>query len=58
MSKKKKKKSKKQLLIDSLGKGAREQYLEENPHGYKAVTKKHKNKKKYNRKKLFKISDN
>lgn len=33
-----------------LGAAHREQYLEENPHGYKKSTRVHKNKKKYNRK--------
>lgn len=37
-------------LDAALGNGAREAYLEENPHGFKKVHKVHKNKKKYNRK--------
>lgn len=45
-----KKKDKKKLLIDSLGKGAREAYIQMNPHGFTAVNKVHKNAKKYNRK--------
>lgn len=38
----------------ALGKAHREQYLEENPHGFKAVKKVHKNKQAYNRKKKHK----
>ena len=45
-----KKKDKKTLLIDALGKGAREEYLTENPHGFKSVKKVHKSKKTYSRK--------
>ena len=45
-----KRKDKRTLLVDSLGRGHREQYIEDNPHGFKSVNKKHKNKKKYNRK--------
>lgn len=45
-----KKKDKKEVLIDALGKGAREVYLTENPHGFKVVKKVHKSKKTYNRK--------
>jgi hypothetical protein len=45
-----KKIDKKTLLIDALGKGAREEYLTDNPHGFKAVKKVHKSKKTYNRK--------
>jgi len=45
-----KKKSKTKKLIDILGKGVREIYLEDNPHGYKKTNSIHKNKKKYNRK--------
>lgn len=37
-------------LINSLGNGAREAYLEMNPHGFSSVNKVHKNSKKYNRK--------
>ncbi len=33
-----------------MGKAAREEYLEQNPHGFKWTRKVHKNKKKYNRK--------
>ena len=47
----KKKKTKKQVLIDSMGSGAREAYLQLNPHGFSAVTKVHKSAKNYNRKK-------
>ena len=47
----KKKKIKVDIDLDAaIGKGSREQYLEENPHGYKSVTKVHKSKKKYSRK--------
>jgi hypothetical protein len=42
------------ILIDSLGNGAREAYLEMNPHGFSAVNKVHKNSKKYDRKKSVK----
>lgn len=48
-----------QISIDldsALGLGARLAYLMQNPHGFAAVTKKHKNKKKYNRK--SKLKDN
>jgi hypothetical protein len=45
-----KKKSKIKALIDNLGNGAREAYLQMNPHGFSAVNKVHKNAKKYNRK--------
>jgi len=37
-------------LIDSIGNGVREAYLEMNPHGFTAVNRVHKNSKKYNRK--------
>lgn len=37
-------------LVNSLGNGAREAYLEMNPHGFTCVNKIHKNAKKYNRK--------
>jgi hypothetical protein len=37
-------------LDTAFGKGFRLAYLENNPHGFSATTKKHKNKKKYNRK--------
>lgn len=43
-------KKEKNLIDKSLGNAYREQYLEDNPHGFKAVKKVHKNKKKYNRK--------
>jgi hypothetical protein len=33
-----------------MGRIAREQYLEDNPHGFKRTKKVHKNKKKYSRK--------
>lgn len=39
------------LLVNSLGNGAREAYLELNPHGFSSVNKVHKNTKKYDRKK-------
>lgn len=45
-----KKKSKIQKTLDAIGNGAREAYLQMNPHGYSAVNKIHKNNKKYNRK--------
>ena len=45
-----KKKTKNQVLVDSMGSGAREAYLLLNPHGFSAVTKVHKSSKKYNRK--------
>ena len=41
------------ILIDldkAFGKGFRDAYLDSNPHGFSATTKKHKNKKKYSRK--------
>jgi hypothetical protein len=44
------KKDKKQLMIDALGNGAREVYLEKNPHGFSSVNKVHKSKKAYDRK--------
>lgn len=44
------KKDIKLLYIDALGKGYREVYLEENPHGFRKMHKVHKNKKKYSRK--------
>ncbi len=37
-------------LVNSLGNGARESYIELNPHGFSCVNKVHKNSKKYNRK--------
>lgn len=37
-------------LVNSLGNGAREAYLEMNPHGFSSVNKVHKNSKKYSRK--------
>jgi hypothetical protein len=43
------KKDKKQLMIDALGNGAREVYLEKNPHGFSSVNKVHKSKKAYSR---------
>lgn len=63
MSKKHKKISKKKttILIEvdldaALGNAHREQYLEENPHGFKKVNKIHKSKKNYSRKKKHKKS--
>jgi len=44
------KKTKKQVLIAALGNGAREVYLEKNPHGFASVNKVHKSKKAYDRK--------
>lgn len=41
-------------IVNAMGKGHREQYLEQNPHGYKSVRKVHKNKKKYTRKGKYK----
>lgn len=46
-----------QVKVDieaALGKGHREQYLEENPHGFKSVRKVHKSKKAYSRKQKHK----
>lgn len=55
--KNKKKKIKVEVDIEAaLGKGAREAYLEQHPHGYAATKKVHKNKKKYNRKSKHKKS--
>ncbi len=48
------KKNIKLLYIDALGKGAREEYLTDNPHGFKSVKKVHKSKKTYSRKKKHK----
>lgn len=48
------KKSKIETLINALGKGHRDAYLEQNPHGYTSVKKVHKSKKKYTRKKKHK----
>ncbi len=49
--------SKKKVRIESelklekaMGAAYREQYLEENPHGFRKVKKVHRNKKKYSRK--------
>lgn len=50
MMKKLTKKQKENLLVTGLGKGAREEYLEDNPHGFKKVHKVHKSKKTYSRK--------
>ena len=44
------KKNKKQIMIDAMGNGAREVYLEKHPHGFASVNKVHKSKKAYNRK--------
>ena len=44
-------------LDASLGNAYREQYLQQYPRGYTAVTKSHKNKKKYNRKTKHKKFD-
>lgn len=51
------KKSKKQITLDAIGKGAREVYLEQNPHGYSQTHKVHKSKKSYNRQKNKKSFD-
>lgn len=42
--------TKKQLMIDAMGNGAREVYLEKNPQGFASVNKVHKSKKTYDRK--------
>jgi hypothetical protein len=44
------KKQKTKILINALGNGAREVYLEKNPHGFSANHKVHTSKKSYNRK--------
>jgi hypothetical protein len=44
------KKNKKQIMLNALGNGAREVYLEKNPHGFASVNKVHKSKKAYDRK--------
>lgn len=41
-------------FINSCGKSAREVYLNDNPHGFSQVCKKHKSKKSYTRKKKHK----
>lgn len=51
MKKSKKLKTKNQLLVDALGKGFREIYLDENPHGFKKTNNVVKSQKTYNRKK-------
>jgi len=38
------------ILDAGLGKGCREVYLKDNPHGFRKVLKVHRNKKKYSRK--------
>lgn len=43
-------------LEKALGKGHREAYIEENPHGFKASKKIHKNKNAYSRKSKHKKS--
>lgn len=48
--KKKKKKSENQILDAGLGAGYRQAYLDQNPTGFSAVHKTHKNKKKYSKK--------
>ena len=62
--KKKKLTDQKKIIVESdvdldasFGNAYREQYLEDNPRGYTAVTKTHKNKKKYNRKTKHKNND-
>ena len=47
------KKSKTQILVDACGSGAREVYLEKNPHGFASVNKVHRSSKTYNRKAKF-----
>jgi hypothetical protein len=43
-------KNKLKLTIDAMGNGAREVYLERNPHGFASVNKVHKSDKRYSRK--------
>jgi len=50
------KKQKQKFLVDSLGKGAREVYLEDNPHGFRKIHKVHKSKKAYSRKQKHQAS--
>ncbi len=45
-----KKKTKKKVKIDLLGKLVRDEYLENNPNGYKSIKKIHRSKKVYDRK--------
>lgn len=47
----------KEILVKALGKGARQQYLQDNPHGYSKVNKVHKSKKNYTRKSKHKGKD-
>ena len=44
-----KSKNKLKLTIDAMGNGAREVYLERNPHGFTSVNKVHKSDKPYQR---------
>lgn len=44
-------------LVNSLGNGAREAYIEMNPHGFSCVNKVHKSAKKYDRKKTKNVID-
>ena len=62
--KKKKLREEKSITVETdvdidkaLGNAHREQYLEDNPHGFKKVNHVHKNKKKYSRKKKHKNND-
>jgi hypothetical protein len=48
--KKIKSKSRRDIIVDGCGAGAREIYLEMNPHGFSKVNKVHASKKVYNRK--------
>lgn len=54
----KKNTKKRELTINAIGKGAREVYLEQNPHGFSSVNKVHKSDKEYSRKEKYsKIKD-
>ncbi len=54
----KKRTKKRELTINAIGKGAREVYLERNPHGFASVNKVHKSDKEYSRKEKYsKIKD-
>jgi hypothetical protein len=44
---------KRELTINAIGKGAREVYLEKNPHGFSSVTKVHPSKKAYKRREKY-----
>ena len=51
-----KKKTSQKLLIQALGKGHRESYLETNPHGFSKSLHLSKDKTKYNRKQSKQVS--